>query len=352
MYTLSVIIPVYNGEKYLYKSLNSVLKQPCKDLEIIIVDDGSKDSSGKIADEFANKYHNISVIHTPNKGVSHARNLGIDAAKGTYISFLDADDELCKDVYTTEMKELFQKQLYDIFSFSYICASEDLCKGNFDRVKKETFLQRNDEEYIRNTHRHFCSYIYKRDLFFNGIRFPEGLRYYEDMAFLFVITRSAKQMMTFQNPWFFYRNNTFSAVHNTGGADYILRDGVKVWKYAKDKLISSKDKLDCDGNIFSCMVQYITFSCYNGLPLSEIQYNVESSEIFQESMEHWGCFWCHKSTKKAYEEFLMYPRIFWIRNRFIGIFRNISMSIVRLPGIRKYYLNWKYKENTESYIVD
>ena len=89
---ISVIIPVYNVEKYLRKCLDSILKQTYKDVEIILVDDGSKDASGAICDEYANTDVRIKVLHKENGGVSSARNVGLCLATGEYVTFIDADD--------------------------------------------------------------------------------------------------------------------------------------------------------------------------------------------------------------------------------------------------------------------
>lgn len=90
--TISIIIPVYNTEKYLRRCLDSIVAQTYKDFECILVDDGSTDASGKICDEYAAKDNRFKVFHKKNGGVSSARNLGLDNAKGEYIAFCDADD--------------------------------------------------------------------------------------------------------------------------------------------------------------------------------------------------------------------------------------------------------------------
>ena len=92
MEKISVIIPVYNVEKFIEQSIKSVLNQTYKNLEIILVDDGSTDSSGSICDEYSKKDKRIKVIHQDNKGLSGARNSGLDIATGKYIMFLDSDD--------------------------------------------------------------------------------------------------------------------------------------------------------------------------------------------------------------------------------------------------------------------
>ena len=103
---LTVVVPVYNVEKYLRKCVDSILSQTLTVDEIILVDDGSKDKSGEIADEYAAKYENIKVIHQKNGGLSAARNTGIDAATKKYIAFVDSDDYIDPTMYETLMGRL------------------------------------------------------------------------------------------------------------------------------------------------------------------------------------------------------------------------------------------------------
>lgn len=99
MFKISVIVPIYNVEKYLKQCIDSLLNQTLKDIEIVLVDDGTKDNSGKIADEYKSKFDNIKVIHQENGGLGPARNTGIDNATGEYIAFVDGDDWVQSDMY-------------------------------------------------------------------------------------------------------------------------------------------------------------------------------------------------------------------------------------------------------------
>ena len=96
---VSVIVPVFNVEKYLDKCIESLIKQKLKDIEIILVDDGSTDLSGKICDEWKTKDSRIQVIHKKNGGLSDARNVGVELAKGKYIGFVDSDDYVSDDMF-------------------------------------------------------------------------------------------------------------------------------------------------------------------------------------------------------------------------------------------------------------
>lgn len=115
---LSIVVPVYNSEMYLETTVNSLLQQDFKDIEIILVDDGSIDKSGELCDAFAEKDARIRVFHQKNKGVSAARNRGIAEACGKYITFVDADDWVEHDIYTTAM-ETIKKNLLDILVLGY-----------------------------------------------------------------------------------------------------------------------------------------------------------------------------------------------------------------------------------------
>ena len=103
---LSVIIPAYNVEKFLIKCVESVVNQTYKNIEIIIVDDGSSDSTPQICDELANKYNNIKIIHQENKGLAQTRGVGFNASRGEYIAFIDSDDYIDLNAYETAIKVL------------------------------------------------------------------------------------------------------------------------------------------------------------------------------------------------------------------------------------------------------
>ena len=121
---VSIIVPVYNVEKYLCKCLNSIINQTYKDLEIILVDDGSKDTSGQICDEYASKDNRIHVIHKENGGVSSARNKGLAIATGEWVLFADSDDILPNDAlsYYAEVVNTYE---VDMVLGSYVECNED-----------------------------------------------------------------------------------------------------------------------------------------------------------------------------------------------------------------------------------
>ena len=122
--TVSVIIPVYNVEKYIRKCIESVCGQTYRNLEIILIDDGSPDKSGEICDEYAAADSRIKVIHLENGGVSRARNIGLDMATGKYIGFVDSDDYIRPGMYETLVDNM-EKENVDTVICGFISVTEE-----------------------------------------------------------------------------------------------------------------------------------------------------------------------------------------------------------------------------------
>ena len=120
---ISIIVPVYNVEKYLKRCIDSILNQSFTDFELILVDDGSTDNSGKIIDEYALKDKRIKVIHKENGGQGSARNRGLDIAKGNYIGFVDSDDWIHKDMYKC-MYQIINEDNTDIVQIGHNTVEE------------------------------------------------------------------------------------------------------------------------------------------------------------------------------------------------------------------------------------
>lgn len=121
----SIIIPLFNSEKYLTECVNSVLNQSFDNFEIILVDDGSTDASVNICDDYSRKYNNIKVFHKVNGGQSSARNLGLRYATGDYIVFLDSDDKIIDENFLNKVFSIIEKEPRDIIAFKYVDYFED-----------------------------------------------------------------------------------------------------------------------------------------------------------------------------------------------------------------------------------
>ena len=183
---ISVIIPVYNVKPYLAQSLNSVINQTYKNLEIIIVDDGSDDGSGEMCDEYARKDDRIKVIHRENGGLSAARNTGLDNMSGEYVAFLDSDDVYLPEAMEKSLDAILTKNV-DCVGYKYLIYMNDIVYEDMPKKKvvpsiSEGLYSRKDA-LIAMTEQRLDVSVYtkftKRELWDN-LRFPEG-HVYEDL---------------------------------------------------------------------------------------------------------------------------------------------------------------------------
>lgn len=218
---ISVVIPVYKVEKYIRKSLDSVLNQTYKNLEVIIVDDGSPDNCPKIIDEYANKDNRIKVIHQKNGGLSNARNSGIKIATGEYIAFVDSDDTIRLDMYEI-LYNLAKKYNADISMCNLLNVSED---DNSNIIIPES----KDEEVVENVFtkvealRHVllddkignyvCTKFFKRKLFEN-VLFPDG-KVYEDAATTYKLMDKAERVAYINLNLYYYLYGRVGAITTT-----------------------------------------------------------------------------------------------------------------------------------------
>lgn len=187
---LSVIIPVYNVEKYISKCIESVISQQLdNEIELLLVDDGSKDSSGLICDEYSSRYSWIKVFHIPNGGVGTARNYGLKYASGEYFTFIDSDDFLDKGIYA-EIFNLHKKYNADAYVFGYKdypqnemsqshILKQDYCNSSSTLAKKYLEMKK---DYLMFS---VINKVFRRSIC-NDIYFNTEVHYFED--YLFTLT--------------------------------------------------------------------------------------------------------------------------------------------------------------------
>ena len=205
---LSVIVPVYNVEKYLAECVDSLLNQTLSDMEIFLVDDGSKDSSGAICDRYAKEYPDkVKCLHIDNGGQGRARNFALPMAQGEYLGFVDSDDWVLPDMY------------------------EKLCRGADETgadIVACDFLERFDDGTEREVPGAFqnhplsfagscCNKVFRAALV-DGLRFPEERLWYEDFYFSAVMLIRAKRTEYLREPLYIYRRGQPSTMHNNNAA--------------------------------------------------------------------------------------------------------------------------------------
>ena len=235
---ISVIIPVYNGQKYLARCLNTLQKQTFKDWQAVFVDDGSTDKSGKILDKYLLRDKRIVVIHKKNMGVSAARNDGIKKAKGKYIHFMDVDDEIDTDYYETMLK--------------FANDADVICSGFVSNSKHSSSLVYKRQHVLKTLFgklfwgqsliKSFVwRYLFKTEFIKkNKLQFDTSLISQEDAVFVLNALLVANQMRIVPNTNYHYLFNADSAL-NRKGQDHRekLKRQYKIGKqfrkqYAKD----------------------------------------------------------------------------------------------------------------------
>ncbi|HBW13335.1 MAG TPA: hypothetical protein DEF30_05905 [Proteiniclasticum sp.] len=216
---ITVIVPVYNVEKYLGRCMNSILNQSFKDLEVILINDGSTDGSGELCNEYASQYNNVRVFHKNNGGLSSARNLGLNHANSPYISFIDSDDWIAKDTYEYMMKLMLTYDA-EIVSTRYLIKKDEIMdqrptsNAKIEVLENEDALKFYMQMGISNSVNDYsvCTKLYKKDLF-NDICFPIG-QYYEDVVTNFKLIKKAKKYIYSDKVCYYYFQENTSITRN------------------------------------------------------------------------------------------------------------------------------------------
>lgn len=261
---ISVIIPVYNVEKYLRRCLDSVLNQKNVSMEMILVNDGSTDSSGRICEEYESNYPNIKCIHIKNSGPSTAKNVGYDMASGTYVAFIDSDDEIKPDMFSLMLQSGY-KHHADIVCCNYTQVDEEGHISHTHHTGQEYVLTQDEALkaiLIKDKIYSQCwTKIYKRDTMQkNGIRNTEGLKTEEDFIYNIQAFACSKTVCIVDLPLYIYTHRPKSL-----SKDY-YRDHIS--QYIENRIL----RLELVDNIihdkFPHLQEYSTYHCifyYNEL---------------------------------------------------------------------------------------
>ena len=208
---ISIIVPVYNTEKYLHRCIDSILAQTYQDFELLLIDDGSKDSSGAICDEYAAKDARVRVFHKENGGVSSARNVGLDNARGEWITFVDADDWVDDCWLQSINSEVYSHSDTDIIRYGYHCYNEE---GVYlESVRAEcTMIADNPEQFIvyseSNKYYEMVWNSAFRTTLVSNIRFRTDIQWSEDYLFMYECFACARKMLILDCALYHYRNRT------------------------------------------------------------------------------------------------------------------------------------------------
>ena len=235
MCEISIIVPVYNVEKYLNKCVDSILNQTFKEFELILVDDGSPDNSGAICDQYAKKDSRVKVIHKENGGLSSARNAGIEVAQGKYLGFIDSDDYIAEDMYEILYQNI-KKYNADISSVELISVYNDRFKLK-DYSPEIKVLNQEQAMQVVLEGTDFYAYawnkLYNRNLF-NEIRFPKG-KTFEDAFIIMKILKRANKVVISNVEKYFYVKRQNSIMSSTFSKKTF--DVIDAWEEDKNNII-------------------------------------------------------------------------------------------------------------------
>ena len=206
MYKISVIVPVYNTEKYIKKCLDSLVNQTMRNIEIIVINDGSNDHSEEIIKDYENKYPDmIKYYKKENGGLSSARNYGLEKAKGKYIAFVDSDDYIDKELFS-KLEEYIDKNI-DLIKFKTIKKYQD---GKIERICGPIFEVSAGEEAFNKLYSKDILiepswlYLYRREFWIkNNFKYAENL-YNEDFGLTPIVISKAKTVVSTENYGYYY----------------------------------------------------------------------------------------------------------------------------------------------------
>lgn len=288
-YLVSIIIPIYNVGSYLDKCIMSVINQTYSNLEIILVDDGSTDSSGTICDKWGRKDNRVVVIHKENGGLSDARNKGISIAKGLFYSFVDGDDWIEKDMIQSTMHLMIKNNCQIGVCNIIQIDSENHTYPFYRPVDVETILE-DDSKFITLKQPSVCNKIFSRELFI-GTEFPVG-KYYEDTYVFHKLAFKANRIvLTGRNSYW-----------------YVIREGSIIGQSKKDnryfdfvEAVWERMRFFQEHNIQSCTDEAALelYAAYNNC-LHELRKTEQNRELFRiaRNKYHDAYSYLMKSTRK------------------------------------------------------
>ena len=317
---ISVIVPVYNVERYLEKCVNSIVNQTYKNLEIILVNDGATDSSGDLCDKLAMIDNRIKVYHKENGGLSDARNYGVERATGEYVGFVDSDDYIDAEMYE-KLYEAIKKENVDVAE----CSLKVIYPGKIELFTDEKYykvLGKTEylEEYltIKKIFGSVWTKLIKSDVA-KKLVFPKG-KLYEDTYYAYDLINIANSFVLIDSPSYNYlmRENSITNSKFNPRIFDLIEIVEKFHKMTYENYPSLKEAADC-------RKMYAYFSVLNSILLEE---NYRDNEYYSEILSYF---------KRNY--------ISLLKNKYINHNRKLSVILIKLniDLYRKVLMKYKKK---------
>ena len=313
---VSVIVPVYNIEKFLPKCMESLTRQTFKNIEIICINDGSRDGSGEILNSYAQNDERIILINQENQGVSRARNRGLEIARGQYIIFVDSDDYVKEDL----IEKLYSKALEtgaDIVASNTIYVKgEKLIKNNF--ISRQTFKIKKDILSSIPEKASFAkSVIVSGKLYSlglvrnNNLRFLEGCRF-EDNEFTFLASVFAEKIALENDAELYYVIHPASLMANVFNTDTVF-DFIKVFRDISSKIYNCVDTGQISTDFVDVFNAHMTNAFYNTFKSASEKYKAEFQKRAAELLKNINTDnkYFDRKTLRRYNKLLDIKKPFW-----------------------------------------
>ena len=303
---VSIIIPIYNAEKYLENCLSSVISQAYKNLEIVLVNDGSKDNSREIIAAFADRDARIKIVDKPNGGVSSARNMGLDNITGEFVAFLDADDWIEKDYISTLVNNMIEANA-DISICNY--KWEKLNKKHFKNKKIKTILFNSNFEIVNeialanNIFGSLWCKLLKRDLI-GDLRFSKTIHYGEDAMFLYeYIKRCTCGVYTSAKLYHYIKVKSSLSAGKINAKKTTLFDAIS---YINN---NAKTTLPASADYINLWLYLVSIELYFRMKFSKYNDEILRKRIVEAIKSTYPYFKKHKKELKTFRKFagLAYP---------------------------------------------
>lgn len=288
---ISVVVPVYNTEKFLKKCITSIQTQTYHNLEIILIDDGSTDRSGQIVNEFAEKDKRIIVVHKQNGGESNARNIGLKMATGEYITFCDCDDWIDKDMYESMMGILVDGNIDMVAVSWYYDTNLNICEIKNELPVNDKIFGREEllkYIYMRDSYRGFAyiwNKLYKRDILYNKlgelILFDETLQLGGDVLYLAEIALNVKNVKYINRAFYHYNQREDSGCHTKDVGK--LRD----WIRAYEMVLQRFEEEHIDKNVIDYVKRFLAYHSSNAVEIAIKQEQLTAKKEFQSFMQRY-----------------------------------------------------------------
>lgn len=344
---ISVIVPLYNAEKYMNRCIESIIKQSYKNLEIILINDGSKDNTEKILKVYESKDDRIKCIDKENSGVSSSRNLGISVATGEYILFVDADDWLDVDAIKNLTNSMLHNMNYSIVRGRYVKEFNNIRKNVIQdekfafnsNNKKENIQRLIDEILIGNMNCYVWLILIKTDVIKGKIKFNEDIAMMEDTIFYIDILLNNNDIFFSEYITYHYYHNKNSASRSIKNCIRNYQDALKVHKIIREKLKHKKLLTDRRKELLNSKTSKIIADTINNI----YRYDKKIlQDLYGEIIKSKEIMEILQNCNKEYIDTHNYIIIYFLKNKYYNNLKNF-LFLRKIMAKIKDFLTGRYK---------